>query len=143
MNDGIAKGNKQDNYLDIIIDKCDKMNILVNEMLDLSKLEFGKIGLNIETFYLDYLIEKILNKHIDLIEQKNIILEIDILKNILVFGDEFRIEGVITNFLTNAISYTSENHIIKITTYRFSNEIMIEFHSIFLNFYQIKNPHPA
>ncbi|MCY6957432.1 HAMP domain-containing sensor histidine kinase [Clostridium brassicae] len=127
IKDGIAKGNKQDNYLDIIIDECDKMNILVNEMLDLSKLEFGKIGLNIETFYLDYLIEKILNKHIDLIEQKNIILEIDILKNLLVFGDEFRIEGVITNFLTNAISYTSENHIIKITTYRFSNEIMVEF----------------
>ncbi|WMJ80401.1 HAMP domain-containing sensor histidine kinase [Clostridium sp. MB40-C1] len=127
IKDGIAKGKKKDNYLDIIIDECDKMNILVNEMLDLSKLEFGKIPLHIKAFHLDYLIEKVLSKHINLIQQKKIILEINMLKNIPVFGDEFRIEGVITNFLTNAISHTSENHIIKITMSKLSNEVMVEF----------------
>lgn len=92
--------------------QLDKLNDLIADLLDISKIESGKLKFNMKHFNLDTLVESIL----EIIHQSNP--EFKIIKtgsvSQEVFADEMRIEQVIVNFLTNAIKYapgTTEVHI--------------------------------
>jgi len=92
--------------------QLDKLNDLIADLLDISKIESGKLKFNKKYFNLDVLLDSI----IEIIHQSNP--EYKIIRNGVVgqeiFADEMRIEQVIVNFLTNAIKYapgTTEVHI--------------------------------
>ncbi|MGG5462545.1 HAMP domain-containing sensor histidine kinase [Clostridium sp. B9] len=108
IKDGIVDDNDRDVYLDIIIDEAEKMNKLVMDMLELSKLESGKIELHIIDFSLTDLTEEVLMKNAVEINNNNlnVIREYSPEIDFYVEGDDFKIEQVITNFVTNAIKYS-------------------------------------
>ncbi|MBC8987169.1 hybrid sensor histidine kinase/response regulator [Pedobacter sp. N36a] len=92
--------------------QLEKLNELITDLLDISKIESGKLKFNKQPFVLDDLLDSV----IEIIHQSNP--EFKLLKTGTVSreicGDEMRIEQVIINFLTNAIKYspgTSEVHI--------------------------------
>lgn len=92
--------------------QLDKLNALIADLLDISKIESGKLKFNKKHFNMNLLLDSIL----EIIHQSNpdfkIIRTGEILQD--VFADEMRIEQVIINFLTNAIKYapgTTEVHI--------------------------------
>ena len=92
--------------------QLDKLNDLIADLLDISKIESGKLKFNKKYFNLDVLLDSI----VEIIHQSNP--EYKIIRNGVVgqeiFADEMRIEQVIVNFLTNAIKYapgTTEVHI--------------------------------
>ncbi|MPQ42973.1 sensor histidine kinase [Clostridium tarantellae] len=125
LKDGIADENSKDIYLDIIIDEADKMNKLVLDMLELSKLESGKMELTLNNFSLYELISDVTMKNLVDIRHKDleIIKEIPEKDDFIVVGDEFKIEQVLTNFLTNAIKYTPKNEKIIIALHRHNDLI--------------------
>ena len=112
IKDGIVDHKDQGVYLDIIIDEAEKMNKLVMDMLELSKLEAGKIDLHIIDFSLTELTEEVLVKNSVDINKNNL----TVIKNysptddLYVQGDDFKIEQVLTNFVTNAIKYSEPNN---------------------------------
>lgn len=113
IKDGIADDESRDVYLDIIIDEAKKMDKLVMDMLELSKLENGKTDIMLSSFSLSKLTQKILIKNSVDINNNNLEVITNINSNYLVIGDEFKIEQVISNFVTNAIKYSPpENKII-------------------------------
>ncbi|SEA95034.1 hybrid sensor histidine kinase/response regulator [Pedobacter hartonius] len=92
--------------------QLDKLNDLIADLLDISKIESGKLKFNKKSFDLNVLLDSI----IEIIHQSNpgfSIIKTGIVPQ-SVFADEMRIEQVIVNFLTNAIKYapgTDEVHI--------------------------------
>jgi len=92
--------------------QLDKLNDLIADLLDISKIESGKLKFNKKYFDINLLLDSI----IEIIHQSNpdfTITRTGVISD-QVFADEMRIEQVIVNFLTNAIKYapgTSDVHI--------------------------------
>ncbi len=107
LKDGIATGNDALIYLETIIDESHKMNKLVTNMLELSKLESGSLELIIEKFNILRLIQKIVKSFKLEFESKDLKLELKTnLEYCYILGDVFQLEHVITNLLSNALKYT-------------------------------------
>ncbi len=102
-------------YCDVIIDEASKMNKLVMNMLDLSELEFGEDNISIQRFDITSLISEVVKASQIMIEQSEaeaVIFDEKAAEN--VWADEFMIEEVITNYLTNAIHYVRPGGMIRI-----------------------------
>jgi signal transduction histidine kinase len=83
---------------------------VINDVLDMSKIEAGKLELVNADFNLHEMIEKVINVVNYKIDEKKQILKIDIDKNVPVYinGDKQLLSQVITNLLTNAAKFTAE-----------------------------------
>lgn len=101
--------SKKDYYLDVIIDETDRMDKLVLEMLDLSKLEDNAYKLKNETFCINELFSKILKKNEKLLKDKKIKINYKSDEIYKIYGDYFRIEQVIDNLLSNAMHHAKES----------------------------------
>lgn len=99
---------KQEQYLKAIDQETSRINELVLAMLNLSKLESGKVELNIEEIDLDDIMTSTIDSMITLIEKKKLEIVIDS-QHALVKVDLFQFQLVIKNFLSNAIKHTPEN----------------------------------
>ncbi len=95
----------RDFYCDVIMDEADKMNQMVKKLLTLNHLEFGDEAVSIERFDLTELVAGVINASSILIRQNEITVHFDSSRPMYVWADEFKIEEVITNFLSNAIHY--------------------------------------
>ena len=95
-------------YAEVILDETNKMDKLVKQLLELSKLEYGKREFNNSTFNIVELEKEVIRKAKVMLDEKNIKVEFKTKGNIDVFADDFYIEQVITNYLTNAIKHTKE-----------------------------------
>lgn len=107
---------KMKENLSVIIDEVDRLNILVNDILELSKLQTKDYEkLNIEEFDLVPTIKDILKRY-DLIketESYNFITNLP--DKALVKADKKRLEQVIYNLINNAINYTGEDKTVYIS----------------------------
>ncbi|MEN8200814.1 MAG: ATP-binding protein, partial [Thermodesulfobacteriota bacterium] len=85
---------------------------LINDILDYSKIEAGKLEMDLHEFDLNELIEKIVTINSWRIQEKGLILEknVDFIGHYIV-SDSTRIQQVLTNLLGNAIKFTSEGRI--------------------------------
>ncbi|WP_052835275.1 sensor histidine kinase [Syntrophaceticus schinkii] len=96
------------------MDEASKMNRLVKELLDLSKIESGSFKLDKTAFNLSSLIESVLDKYQPVLVEKGIKVELDIPEYLTVNGDAVRIEQVLVNYLVNAINHTDDKKEIRI-----------------------------
>ncbi|MCR5295755.1 MAG: HAMP domain-containing histidine kinase [Lachnospiraceae bacterium] len=95
----------RDFYVDVIVDEAGKMNKMVRQLLSLNQLEFGKNQVQMERFDLTALIRGVVNGMKLVIEEKGAELSVSARPSVYVWGDEFKIEEVITNFLSNALNH--------------------------------------
>ena len=100
---------KREEHINIIIEESNRLSALVNDILDLSKIESGNQKLNISSF-------KIKEKLIEVLERYKLLSEKDGFEFIyeedeeaLVSGDVIKIEQVLYNFINNAVNYTGED----------------------------------
>ena len=94
-------------YAEVILDESNKMDTLVKQLLELMKLEYGKREFNNEDFNIVELINEVIRKCKVMIEEKNIKIEFDSSKKVMVNADDFYIEQVVTNYFTNAIKHAN------------------------------------
>ena len=101
--------------------QVEKLNLLVADLLDISKIESGKLKFNKKYFSFD----KILDHIVEIMEQANP--QVKFIKkgqiNTEIFGDEMRIEQVIINFITNAIKYAPDSDEVHFTSELRGDEI--------------------
>lgn len=98
-------------YAEVILDETNKMDRLVKQLLELMKLEYGKREFNNAKFNILELEKEVVSKSKLLLDEKQTevkIKDIDKLSTIQVFADDFYIEQIITNYLTNAIKNVKE-----------------------------------
>lgn len=125
LKDGIATGENALIYIDTIIDEAQKMNKLVTNMLELSKLESGNINLVIENFNILRLIKKLIKSFSLEFSLRSIKLKLNTpLEYCYVNGDIFQLEQALTNIISNALKYTPNNSIviIEVNEIKYSNK---------------------
>ena len=99
----------RDYYLEVIIDEAEKMNTLVRKLLTLNQLEFGADTVEMVRFDLGELIEGKVTSTRILADQKGASLIYDGPESVQAWGDEFKVEEVLTNYLSNAINHVDDN----------------------------------
>lgn len=97
---------KRNENLNIIIEETDRLNLLVNDILELSVLQSSTSVLNIEVFNLTEVIKSILRRYSILEKTNDYTFIFDTEDAIMVQADLLRIEQVIYNLLNNAVNYT-------------------------------------
>jgi len=105
----------RDFYCDVIIDESKKMNHMVRQLLTLNQLENGNDQISMERFELIELIRGVIAHEQLMIEQKKAKIIFNAKPPIYVWGDEFKIEEVVTNYLTNALNHLEGDDRIEIT----------------------------
>lgn len=105
---------KQQDYLKMAQESTDTLNVLINDIMNFSKIESGKLDLNPAAFNLRPLLEQVLISTSFLIKQKDIEVIVDMSRMELecVILDEDRVKQILTNLLSNAIKYTSSGEVI-------------------------------
>ncbi len=97
----------RDYYCDVIVDEAGKMNRLVKQLLTLSSLESGNDRPVIERFDIAEMIRGVLHSSEILLEQNGITAIFNEPGPVWVWADEFKIEQVVTNYLSNAIHHAA------------------------------------
>lgn len=104
--------HKQEDMIQRIFNNGKHLLMLLNEVLDFSKLEAGRLDLKPEIFDLSKLVNATVQEMRSLAEEKNLSLLIQIeLQNLVVFNDPTRIRQILTNLLSNAIKFTESGGI--------------------------------
>lgn len=115
--DGTIPEEKWLYYLNIVHDEIKRLIRLINDLLDLARLESGEFSLSIGVFDVNELIRQRVIKFEDKINKKNIKVDVVLVGNkVKVKGDRDRIDQVITNLLDNAIKFVHEGGNIEIKT---------------------------
>lgn len=113
LQDGVSP-DKQDHYIEVIIEEADKMEVLIKDMLDLAKLENGAIKLRKESFLLSEMIEGLADKLFCIAKEKNVSIEIMPKNEKPILADYEWMERVMKNFLINAVRHSEPNSVIAI-----------------------------
>jgi signal transduction histidine kinase len=112
-------------YTDVIIDEAQKMNEMVKKLLDLNEIEFGTEPLKIERFELVEFLSQIISTSQILTENSNANIHFDEKPPVYVWADEYMIEEVFTNLLTNAIHYVKEGGIIRVSLEKNGDDVRV------------------
>ena len=115
LNEGLCEDEESRKYYtEVIMDESEKMNKMVKQLLTLSSLESGNSILHKENFNMTSLTESVLSSISILIGEKNVEVNFDTSMDVFLYADEFKIEEVVTNYISNAIHHVNDNGIIKI-----------------------------
>lgn len=114
--EGNIAENKEDRdfYVKVIKDEANKMNKQVMQLLNLMELEKNIDDMDIERIKLKDVVDGVLESESINIKNGNINVESAIASDITVWADEYRLEEIITNFITNAIHHVDDKKKIKI-----------------------------
>ncbi|HIJ87872.1 MAG TPA: GAF domain-containing protein [Desulfuromonadales bacterium] len=108
-----ALNDEQREYLEIILSSSNSLLHLINDILDLSKIEAGKIELETTAFDLRNSINDVIKTQLSIIHAKGLKIRTDIPDAMPAFfkGDQLRLKQILLNIIGNAIKFTSEGSI--------------------------------
>lgn len=110
----------------VIIDEATRLTKLVNDMLDLSKLQAGTQALDIKRYNLTQNIEEIMKRYAALTEQEGYHISFEYDDEVEIEGDELKISQVIYNLINNAINYTGNDKKVAVKQKIVDNKVRIE-----------------
>jgi len=120
---------KDQEYIDITNDSAEHLLNLLNELLDLSKMEANKLELERNDFHLAAIVRKTLKLCSNRAEQKHIELNNDIDPNAetMVRGDAGRLQQILLNLLSNAIKFTDQGSVMLALTRERTSSSTLQF----------------
>ncbi|MBQ3417929.1 MAG: two-component sensor histidine kinase [Ruminococcus sp.] len=112
--------------IQIIIDEANRLNALVTDLLDISRLESGTADIKKAPFSLTRCIESIFSRYTKLIENEGYSITFDHGEEVFVEGDELRITQVVYNLINNAINYVGEDKTVKVIQTTSGDQVRID-----------------
>jgi len=119
---------EQIEYIDNIIESTNRLLFLINDILDLSKVEAGKIEIIKQTFSIDKLVNRTSTFFSGISIKKGVDFQIYLSPDIphLLIGDENRIEQILRNLISNAVKFTIQGKIDVFISMKTENIILFE-----------------
>lgn len=115
LKEGISEEEEsRDFYCDVILDEANKMNQLVKSLLTLNQIELGKEEIEFTRFNLVELVQGVIWSNEILIQQKGVQVRFEQEEPVYVWADEFQIEQVVRNYLSNALNHVTGENVIDI-----------------------------
>ncbi len=120
----MRKGDEKSfEYLQKMDTQLNKLNVLIGDLLDVTKIQAGRLQLRPDYFDFNELVEEVI-KEMQLTTQKHTISKA-LSRTIILYGDRDRIGQVIINFLSNAIKYSPHANKIIVRTEVENNEVKL------------------
>lgn len=116
-------------YCDVIMDETSKMNTMVKKLLSLNQLEFGNDVVNMTRFNLTELLSGVVQSAGILADQKKAAIALTQTMPVYVWGDEFKVEEVVTNYVSNALNHVSEGGHINVIVTKHDDKIRTTVHN--------------
>lgn len=117
---------KRNEHLEIIINETDRLALLVNDILDLSKLESGKLKMNPTNFEIKSKLEEIIGRFSGISEKMGYNIHFSSDGEKMVNCDIVKIEQVIYNLINNAINYTGDDKQVFVRQKNTEDGVLIE-----------------
>lgn len=112
--------------IQIIIDEATRLKGLVNDLIDISKIEAGTMKLAASTFCITDTIEEMFERYNKLKEQDGFTFDFEHDCKVYVYADQLKISQVIYNLVNNAVNYSGDNRNIIIRQICYDNRVRIE-----------------
>lgn len=117
---------KRNAHLEIIINETDRLSLMVNDILDLSKLESGRQKLTPSEFNISSKLKEIIDRFAGISEKMGYCIRFTPDEEKVVFCDVVKIEQVIYNLINNAINYTGADKMVFVRQINTPEGIRIE-----------------
>lgn len=117
---------KRNEHLEIIINETDRLSAMVNDILDLSKLESGKQKLNPSEFEISSKLTEIIGRFKGISDKMGYHIHFTPDTEKTVYCDVVKIEQVIYNLINNAINYTGEDKQVYVRQINKTDGVLIE-----------------
>lgn len=124
ISDGILSENEVTNYSKEIINEVDKLNTMVIDLLEISKLQEGKLKLTLNKIDIRVFLKHCVESFMTISKEKNIDLVLTS-HPIEVVMDEKYMYRVMYNFINNAIKFSNKNSSIEISSIKMSEGVKV------------------
>lgn len=154
MQDGTIARDEFDQYIDIVLSETRRMTSMVNDLLDLARIESGKTALKLEIFDINELIRRTLITFEARIYERRMDVEIKFAQEqCYVEADSAQISQVLRNLIDNAIKYSPEDSKLRIASYALRKEVFVSIQDfgqgipeedvphVFDRFYKVEKAH--
>ncbi|MDF9845222.1 MULTISPECIES: ATP-binding protein [unclassified Paenibacillus] len=112
---GVSDEKTARSFLQIIYDENERLNRLIGDILELSKIESKRVQLDCSPVYLSEFFDSVLETLSKVAEKKKITLNAIVPDELFMEGDEDKLRQIFMNLLSNAINYTHDGGNVKIT----------------------------
>lgn len=119
-------GENTPENIQIIIDEATRLSTLVNDLLDLSKLQSGALQAEKKVFCLTDSIREIFSRYAKLVEQDGYNIVFEARRNVYINADELRISQVVYNLVNNAVNHVGEDKTVIVTQMVSKGKVRIE-----------------
>jgi signal transduction histidine kinase len=124
--DGVIPPEKHEYYLKIVISEISRLSTLVNELLDIAKMQSGNMEFHFTVFDINVDIRNCIIKLEPLINDKELQVELDLdNEQENVYGDRNSLQRVLINLIQNAIKFTPKGGTIKVYTKRLKDKVEV------------------
>ena len=154
MMDGTIPPEEHEHYIEIVLSETRRMTAMVNDLLDLARIESGIITVNFEAFDINELIRRTLITFEARISEKQMELDVRFAaEQTFVYADSNQISQVLRNLIDNAIKYSPEGRTLLVSTYALRKEVYVTIRDtgvgipaedvphIFDRFYKVEKAH--
>ena len=154
MQDGTIGPDDYDKYIGIVLSETRRMAAMVNDLLDLARIESGRTALKLEIFDINELIRRTLLTFEARIYEKTMEIEVKFAQEqYYVEADSAQISQVLRNIIDNAIKYSPDHSHLRIATYAMGREVYVsiadsgqgipesDIPHVFDRFYKVEKAH--
>ncbi|RLQ97969.1 two-component system histidine kinase PnpS [Falsibacillus albus] len=113
-------------FLNIILNESDRLQSLIQDLLDLSKIEQQGFKLNVQPLDLSHMLEEVMKMLENKADSKNIELQYNTEDLLEIEGDVYRLKQVFINLINNAIAYTPSGGSIKVHASSVGSRVKVE-----------------
>ena len=117
---------KRDKHAQVIIDEADRLTMLVNDILNLSKVQSNMDALSVAKVNLSALTLRVIDRFSSFSQSNGYTINSDIAPDVIAEVDAKKIEQVIYNLIGNAINYTGEDKTVSVFLYREDKKATLE-----------------
>jgi PAS domain S-box-containing protein len=114
---GTGLNDKQQRYIEMARESCGKLNGIVDDLLDVAKVERGKLSMRMGALDLGALARDAVERFRPAGEQKQLLLHVKAAGEVRIVGDADRLTQVLNNLLSNAIKFTPEGGAVEIEVF--------------------------
>ncbi len=119
--------DQQRHFIEIIQGSSDRLTTLINDLLDISRIESGRLQLESKPVWLESILREVVEMIHPQCDKKDLTLTLDLEPGVgPVLGDETRLTQIVTNLVSNACRYTPEGGAITLSLSRAGNAVRVD-----------------